>query len=29
MEKEMIYMEDNAYKVYDVFLSKWLENYEI
>ena len=27
LEKEMIYHEDNKYKVYDVFLSKWLERY--
>ncbi len=25
MEKEMIYKENNSYKVYDVFFSKWLE----
>ena len=25
LEKEMIYYENNVYKVYDVFLSKWLE----
>jgi len=27
LDKEMIYYEDNVYKVYDVFLSKWLEKY--
>ncbi|MCD6113467.1 MAG: hypothetical protein J7J86_09435 [Bacteroidales bacterium] len=27
LNKEMIYYEDNVYKVYDVFLSKWLEEY--
>ena len=25
LQKEMIYYENNVYKVYDVFLSKWLE----
>lgn len=27
LNKEMIYYENNVYKVYDVFLSKWLEEY--
>ena len=26
LKKEMIYQENNKYKVYDVFFSKWLEN---
>ena len=25
MDKEMVYKEDNYYKVYDIFFSKWLE----
>ena len=25
LKKEMIYREDNIYKVYDVFFSKWLQ----
>jgi len=27
LDKEMIYQEESYYKVYDVFLSKWLERY--
>ncbi|VAW19402.1 hypothetical protein MNBD_BACTEROID01-691 [hydrothermal vent metagenome] len=29
LNKEMIYNEDSKYKVYDVFLSKWLVSYTI
>ncbi len=29
LDKEMVYKEENAYKVYDVFFAKWLKKFQI